>query len=350
MKKPRTSFSALLKISLSARIVTIVLCILMFFLSCATPKDKELKYVKDLCSTKPMVGTLEGAKAEIEAKRHKLESFKLGIGIQKYSRSSQELDNYSVEWEMLNKSVQLACKAWALCQYRSGESDNACIKEWDKMQECQEAARNFFIKVKRLEFEPHGPALLEAAVIDIKHKIESIRGTYERTFQYEPKSGAWQAAIDKVRQTAPNLAGQLSALSEREMDLAYRIVKHEYSSYGYVLASSVERNRRERLIYANQAVLHGRNALKLIDEAKDKASAGGDKARRLLSYIERDDKTNRIHYLMAMALSIKGRDGNGTTISDVEREWNAIKSLYLEKYPPVLPQLKWAIEQIQQGE
>lgn len=142
-----------IKIPRSSQLSIMALYIVLFFTSCATsPQQKELDYVEKLCSNQPMVGDIKGAKVQIEAQRNKLESLKLSVGIERYSRLDQELQNYSAEWESLNQSTQLSCRDWAICQHRYSVSPVTCNEARDKMEDRQEAARKFLERMK--QFEP----------------------------------------------------------------------------------------------------------------------------------------------------------------------------------------------------
>lgn len=108
----------------------------------------DLACVDKLCATHPLVGQTKGIKAELDAQRDKLKSAKAGITLEKYDKLSQELKNYTADWETLNGATQLSCKSWALCECREKEN---CKDDLQVMEFRQDAAREFLIKVKELE-------------------------------------------------------------------------------------------------------------------------------------------------------------------------------------------------------
>jgi hypothetical protein len=120
-------------------------------ISCATTKDKELDYAARMCSADPIVGNIKGAKAELEARRNKLEQIKVAAVGERYIKLSQELEHYTAEWEELHQSSQRACRDWALCQYRFGAVPQACDAARDELSQREEKARNFLLKVKSLD-------------------------------------------------------------------------------------------------------------------------------------------------------------------------------------------------------
>jgi len=137
-------------------IFTLLFCTLCCT-SCAmirNKKDRELDYVKEMCSSNPIVGYMEGVRAEIEAKRKELESLGLDITTEKYRHLDQQISGYDTKWDRLNKDIELACRQWALCQYRIDDNlSDACKEQQDRMDKAQEKAREFFKEVQHLNIE-----------------------------------------------------------------------------------------------------------------------------------------------------------------------------------------------------
>ena len=117
----------------------------------AGSKRNELAYVERLCSTKSIVGEISGVKIEIDAQREKLKSAKGRITAEKYRRLSQELKDYDSKWESLNQSIQLACRDWALCQYRQTPSVvSSCQAEREAMERREDSAKQFIERIEAL--------------------------------------------------------------------------------------------------------------------------------------------------------------------------------------------------------
>ena len=131
------------------------LTLTLMFCGCAQlggSKRNELAYVERLCSTKSIVGEISGVKIEIDAQREKLKSAKGRITMEKYRRLSQELKDYDSKWESLNQSIQLACRDWALCQYRQTPSVvSSCQVEREAMERREDAARRFIERIETLK-------------------------------------------------------------------------------------------------------------------------------------------------------------------------------------------------------
>jgi hypothetical protein len=118
----------------------------------ASSKRNELAYAERLCATKSIVGEISGVKLEIDAQREKLKSAKGRITAEKYRRLSQELKDYDSKWESLNQSIQLACREWALCQYRQTPSVVAsCRVEREAMERREDSARRFIERIEALK-------------------------------------------------------------------------------------------------------------------------------------------------------------------------------------------------------
>ncbi len=115
----------------------------------------ELDYVRELCHTDSMVGEFQGSKAVLEAKRADLEGAKASLEVERYRKLSQQLEDYQADWESLNRDTQLACKDWAICQYRSRQDsgNQSCTESRRAMEDRQKQARGFFERVRALKAE-----------------------------------------------------------------------------------------------------------------------------------------------------------------------------------------------------
>ncbi len=138
--------------------------------SCAHVPD-DVRNAERLCKNQPIVGFVEGAKFELEAKRQKVESAKVSLGVERYERLAQELQGYNVEWESLNSATHMACMDWALCQDRFGKTQKgACNQERDRMEQRQEAARAFLERMKKLDLGSEAPGIVSLVPMSLGSK------------------------------------------------------------------------------------------------------------------------------------------------------------------------------------
>ncbi|MBI2884770.1 MAG: hypothetical protein HYY15_01185 [Candidatus Omnitrophica bacterium] len=173
-------------------------CLALTASSCETlPKAKqaEATYVERMCSTQPIVGEAKGVTFELDAHREKLKSIKTSVTAEKYRRLSQELEDYSAKWESLNQATQLACRAWALCEYRQDVAPpNACQEQRDAMEHRQESAREFLERIQAVQQE-----------IDASAKAPSI--THAVPLTQTGKLSGREFAVDlTVRNPTPKIA------------------------------------------------------------------------------------------------------------------------------------------------
>jgi len=130
----------------------IIVMLALFMVGCATaPKPvSELDFVDSMCSSSSMVGSTTGFSALLFAKREELKSAEVKLSAEKYSKLSQELSGYNVQWESLNRDVLLACKQSALCSYRTCNMDN-CANQQARYDDARKQASDFFLKVNALD-------------------------------------------------------------------------------------------------------------------------------------------------------------------------------------------------------
>ncbi len=156
-------------------------CFTLVLMSCgcaqlAGSKRNELAYAERLCSTKSIVGEISGVKLEIDAQREKLKSAKGRVTAEKYRRLSQELKDYDSKWELLNQSTQLACREWALCQYRQTPSGvSNCQAEREAMERREDTARQFIERIETLKRDVNTSSL----PIDASNIFVAERYPYE---------------------------------------------------------------------------------------------------------------------------------------------------------------------------
>ena len=161
-------FMKLFSVSLEGKrtmlFVVIILSSALLFSACGLFKsifhgkseaEKELEYAIKRCETDPMVGERKGIRAELLAKRQKLDSAKVSFSFEKYKELSQKLEGYNAAWEILNRDLEIACRDFAICDYRNSKNQlpDACKVDRDTKTERENAAREFFKTTKSYEIE-----------------------------------------------------------------------------------------------------------------------------------------------------------------------------------------------------
>ena len=71
-----------------------------------------------------MVGQVEGIGLNLDFKRQELTEISGKLTAERYTKLSQELENYTAEWQLLSQLAQTSCRDLAACNYRA-RSDNA---------------------------------------------------------------------------------------------------------------------------------------------------------------------------------------------------------------------------------
>ncbi len=74
-----------------------------------------LGLMDNLCSSDSLVGYERGFQLAFGLKRDQLNSLELDTNGQEYRRLAQQLDGYSVQWEILNQDLTTACRTRAFC-------------------------------------------------------------------------------------------------------------------------------------------------------------------------------------------------------------------------------------------
>lgn len=189
------------------------LCFVLSLLSCT---HSELDYVRELCHTDSMVGELQGSKAVLEAKRADLESVKASLEVERYKKLSQQLEGYQADWESLNRDTQLACKDWAICQYRSRQDRNqSCTDSRRAMEERQKQARSFFERIRTHK--------VEKDVTEIQERIKPRRIT-----------DAQRARLTQALKKSPKGQVQIaSPIGDSEAQLFARQIREIFESSGW---------------------------------------------------------------------------------------------------------------------
>ncbi|NJL60148.1 MAG: hypothetical protein HC887_11450 [Desulfobacteraceae bacterium] len=124
-------------------------------------------------------------------------------------------------------------------------------------------------------FRTGQPTAAEAVVDDVKFKIARLHGVYETMKDY----GA--PAANEVREKSPMFANQLLNLKDEKLSLYHKILKYQFTSYALsmtavaeIFESEAKQYADQAIRYADQAIESGNEGLRLIEEAKRRASSG----------------------------------------------------------------------------
>jgi hypothetical protein len=110
----------------------------------------ELNMAKQLCSPAALVGTTSGFKIAFDAKREQLTSARGNLTAERYSKLSQELTGYSVQWEAANQQVKIACNQYAVCLARDSDT-GPCSGSEDRYQEKIKTANTLTGQVRAID-------------------------------------------------------------------------------------------------------------------------------------------------------------------------------------------------------
>lgn len=196
-------------------------------LSVAGCTHSELDYVREICHTDSMVGEFRGSKAVLEAKRADLEGAKASLEVERYRKLSQQLEDYQADWESLNRDTQLACKDWAICQYRSRQDsgNQSCTESRRAMEDRQKQARGFFERVRALKAEKDLTEIQER--IKPRHITEEQRARFIQALKKIPK-GQVQIATPIGDGEAQLFARQIKEILESS---GWKDIKFTYNQF-----------------------------------------------------------------------------------------------------------------------
>lgn len=105
---------------------------------------------RDFCENQPMVGIQSGFKSLIDLKRNELESVEGKLEFSTYTRLSQELAGYDVEYELTNQQMVVACRQHAICLI-SESNFGACRNAEENYQQKLDKAGELLVNLRRLE-------------------------------------------------------------------------------------------------------------------------------------------------------------------------------------------------------
>jgi hypothetical protein len=188
-----------------------------------------------------------------------------------------------------------------------------------------------FFKVSKLkqqkpELSPNQRAA--KTVIDLKHQIWDLRGTFETVDDFPEEATA------KVRTEAPQLAKlMLNNTKDDLLVLGHRITKYSYGGLAYLLAAEVETNKGLVKMYSIKSVKAFNQSLQLIDEAHRTADGSDLYYNNLIEWIESEQVADWVNYNKAIALAVRANtEGNGDQ-QIVQSTLSQIPPAYLSKYP-----------------
>ena len=91
--------------------------------------ENETAYIENFCENEPMVGQIEGIGLNLDFKRRELTEITGKLSAERYTRLSQELENYTAEWQLLSQLAQTSCRDLAACNYRARDKDTVSCKD-----------------------------------------------------------------------------------------------------------------------------------------------------------------------------------------------------------------------------
>lgn len=137
-------------------------------------------------------------------------------------------------------------------------------------------------------------------VLEQKRRLGLLRADYETMANFPDRRAT-------VRREAPEIATLLMDSDDSRLNPHHRIVKYQYACFAFLMAAaSVDEDRGERdrqryyLEAATAACWRGLELLARGDQSRDRAE------QEAARWAREDNGHNRMHYLRAMALSMKG--------------------------------------------
>ena len=187
----------------------------------------------------------------------------------------------------------------------------------------------------------------EAACFDIEGEIGELGKIFESYESRDQQGNRLIEKLRKVREEAPKLGKRLlEGIDDSKLRIVYQIGKYEQAAYAYFMAASAETDLQERTKFADRMIFAGEKCVSLIKEVRGQFKGSDDEKRKIIEWIEKGEKENVIHYVLAVAFAIKARQGNLSALQSVRDHLQEISPVYKEKNPPELePDLKWFFDQ-----
>lgn len=134
----------MIKISCPAHLLPAMLLVGLFSLTAC-----ELRYAKSMCESDSLGSYTQDAKITIQGKRDELKEVTVSAGLTTSKKMEKELDGLDAHLQMIHDDGQAACLDWAICQYRSSDT-NSCSAKLVTLQQHRESARNFYVQTKSI--------------------------------------------------------------------------------------------------------------------------------------------------------------------------------------------------------
>jgi len=153
-------------------------------------------------------------------------------------------------------------------------------------------------------------------------------------------STAWGSpTVIGFSRNVSSLYGEIeSKFADEDLTLGLQIYRYDLLSYYAVVSASLEdkNDGASAINWADKSIGAAHKAVGLIQIVKDenRKHANNSSYSKLISWIERDNVENRLHYLLGWALAIKVFNSDiQTRISQVEEQIAQIAPIYHRLYP-----------------
>jgi hypothetical protein len=111
------------------------------------------EYIRGQCESSSLVGDSTEIKLLVDAKREGLESVKASIGYSQYSKLSQKLEGYTVEWEILHKELERSCNKNAACRFDYRENHKMCKSSEAAYATARKDMLHFILKLRSTQIQ-----------------------------------------------------------------------------------------------------------------------------------------------------------------------------------------------------
>jgi hypothetical protein len=163
----------------------------------------------------------------------------------------------------------------------------------------------------------------EDRVIQAKHSLDALKGTYETLKQYPNLTG-------EVNDKAIKLAQDFAVAADANLDTARKIMKYEYKGYVLAIAAYTDSRNEDKLKHAQESLEDLAKATAIVNELKN---SGEDQS--VVTWIIHDDTEARITFVSAVDFCIQAQlQGRGSQINLVKNTLSHLPASYRDKFPP----------------
>jgi CHAT domain len=173
-------------------------------------------------------------------------------------------------------------------------------------------------------------------VENLGSKITRVWGEFEflATKDSEVPLDSGNHAASRIGEQAIQLANNLLAIDDFQLDFTTLVLKWQYVAYGYVISASVERDPVMRNWLSRRASWAADYALYAIEEVRSRAFHGKLEYLPVLEFLEKDLASGRMQYLIALSLAIRHRSSDPTvTLQDVLDAISKVSGYYKLNFP-----------------